>query len=103
MDLFDAIKGRRSCRQFENKPVEEEIEETLDLEKQKKFEEIMKDEFTLFGEEETLDSEIKEQNKIEETTMPVNETPTDECEKPKLNLSDENPFKRFSKEYKKED
>jgi len=24
MDLFDAIKGRRSCRQFENKPVEEE-------------------------------------------------------------------------------
>ena len=85
------------------KPVEEEIEETLDLEKQKKFEEIMKDEFTLFGEEETLDSEIKEQNKTEETTIPVNETSTDECETPKLNLSDENPFKRFSKEYKKEE
>ncbi|KYC45597.1 MAG: hypothetical protein APG12_00929 [Candidatus Methanofastidiosum methylothiophilum] len=84
------------------KPIEDEIEETLDQEKQKRFEDILKDDFTLFGEEETLYKEPKEQ-KVEETTVPVNETCTDETERSNLNISNENPFKKFSKEYKKDD
>ncbi len=83
---------------------EKEIEETLDQEKQKRFDDIIKDEFALFGEEEKLDNNTNEDNKTGETIVPVNETCSDGTEKPNIDtFSKENPFKRFSKEYKKED
>ncbi|NYT04271.1 MAG: hypothetical protein GKC00_06145 [Candidatus Methanofastidiosa archaeon] len=97
---FEGPNTTSKSSQFANsthsyKPVEEEIEETLDIEKQKKFEDIMKDEFTLFGEKETVENE--------ETIVSVNETNNEESEKKNINISNENPFKKFSKEYKKED
>ena len=86
------------------KPVEDEIEEALNQEKQKKFDDIMKDEFALFGEEEKLEYEPRKLNITEERNVPVNETST-ECNEDISNNAIEkgNPFKKFSKEYKKED
>jgi len=86
------------------KPVEDEIEEVLDKEKQKKFDDIMKDEFALFGEEEKLENDPRELNITDEKNIPVNETPT-ECNEDisNNNTGKGNPFKKFSKEYKKED
>jgi len=82
---------------------EEEIEETINQEKQQRFDEILKDEFTLFGEEEKIDEESKDYTE-EERITPVNETTTEDNEKSNIGtLSKDNPFKKFSKEYKKED
>ena len=86
------------------KPIEDEIEETLDQDKQNKFDEIMKDEFALFGEEEKLENESRELNIKEERNIPVNETSTESNECVSSNsFGKENPFRRFNKEYKKED
>lgn len=86
------------------KPIEDEIEETLDQEKQKKFEDIMKDEFALFGEEEKLENEPRGLNFTEERNVQVNET-SKQCKEniPNNDIGTGNPFKKFSKEYKKED
>lgn len=86
------------------KPIEDEIEETLDQEKQKKFDEIMKDEFALFGEEEKLENEPRDFNFTEERNVQVNET-SNKCNEnmPNNAVGTGNPFKKFSKEYKKED
>lgn len=84
--------------------MEDEIEEVLEQEKHKKFEGILKDEFTLFGEEELIEDEKTEHKVVDETTIRVDETYIDKNERPSTeNLSRENPFKRFSKEFKKED
>ena len=86
------------------KPIEDEIEETLDQERKKKFDDIMKDEFALFGEEEKLENEKRGSNLTEEQNVSVNETST-ESNKDISNttIGKGNPFKKFSKEYKKED
>ncbi len=79
--------------EFPFQSFENEIEETLDEEKQNKFDDIMED-FALFGEEENLEGE-------EETSS---DYCSDDAEREETsNLSKENPFKRFSKEYRKED
>ncbi len=86
------------------KPIEDEIEETLDQDKQNKFDEIMEDEFALFGEEEKLENEPRDLNITKERSIPVNETSIDGDECISNNsFGKENPFRKFSKEYKKED
>ncbi|HOT84148.1 MAG TPA: hypothetical protein PLU96_03775 [Methanofastidiosum sp.] len=83
--------------------IEDEIEETLEQEKQKKFDGILKDEFTLFGEEESIEKEKSEHKVVDETTVRVDETCIDQNEKFSTDsFNKENPFKKFSKEYKKE-
>lgn len=77
---------------------EDEIEEALDEEKQKRFDDIMEDDFALFGEEEDLEGEEEEKDQ-EESEYCSDDTEIKDTD----NLSKENPFKRFSKEYRKED
>lgn len=80
------------------KPVEDEIEEVLDQEKQKKFDDIMKDEFALFGEEEKLENEKREVNITKEKNVSVNETSTERNESRSNNIPGKgNPFKKFNK------
>ena len=80
------------------KPIEDEIEETLDQDKQNKFDEIMKDEFALFGEEEKLENEQRELNNKKENNVPVNESSA-ECNEnmPNNAIGTGNPFKKFNK------
>lgn len=86
------------------KSIKDEIEETFNQDKQNKFNEIMKDEFALFGEEEKLENEPRGLDTKEERNIPANETSTEdnECVSSK-SFGKENPFRKFNKEYTKED
>lgn len=79
---------------------ENEVEDTFYEETEKKFEDILNDEFTIFGEEETLDKEPIEKEMPPENISVVNEAKA-EPERQNIPISSENPFKKFSKEYKK--
>ncbi|KYC52230.1 MAG: hypothetical protein AMQ74_00820 [Candidatus Methanofastidiosum methylothiophilum] len=80
--------------------IENEAEENLLEETEKKFEDILNDEFTLFGEEENLEKESVEKEMPPDRVLTVDETPV-ESQRPATPQSSENPFRRFSKEYKK--
>lgn len=101
--LMEKIRGKGSLNTSNDNifsGAEGEVESALEEETEKKFEDILKDEFTLFGEEENLENESIQKEMPPERLSSVNETPAG-SQKSAAPQSSENPFRRFSKEYKK--
>jgi len=100
------LKGQESTKEPKERifPKLEEIidDEVLDKESEKEFDNVLNEDFTLFGEEEKTLSGPKEiginQEKIESSDEVCNKTENMENK----TLSPDNPFRKFSREFKKD-
>ena len=105
-DFIGKIKGQESTKEPKDRifPKIEEIidDEVLDKESEKEFDNVLNEDFTLFGEEEKTLSGPKEiginQEKIDSSDEVCNKTENMENK----TLSPDNPFRKFSREFKKD-